>query len=77
VLLLFSFFFFFFLCDVCCAGRFLVFCRCCCWIRNSFLRHVQKEKIRPTRLSSMQRNILTSQVNSSRENITLNITQNV
>jgi hypothetical protein len=25
----------------------------------------------------MQRNILTSQVNSSRENITLNITQNV
>lgn len=68
---------FFFLCDVWCVGRFLVFCRCCCWIRNSFLRHVQKEKIRPTRLSSMQRNILTSQVNSSRENITLNITQNV
>lgn len=49
-----QFFSFFFLCDVCCAGRFLVFCRCCCWIRNSFLRHVQKEKIRPTRLSSIR-----------------------
>lgn len=75
--------FFSFLCDVMRRPRFLVFCRCCCWIRNSFLLDMFKRRRFDRHdylLYIQQHNILTSQVITAAaavENITLNITQNV